>query len=191
MSTLLIDFLRSMPELQNENLEAIARAIPHIEAKKGDILQREGEVPKHCYFVLSGLVREYRIKDGRELTVEFYDEEMSTINSLAFERQVASPSYLECVEDSILIAGSREVDQQNLQAFPVLQKVVTRMLNSELVERKELYTNYQMASPKERYENLLATRPKLLQRVPQHQIASYLGVTPESLSRIRGRLSKA
>ncbi|NVK28553.1 MAG: Crp/Fnr family transcriptional regulator [Flavobacteriia bacterium] len=191
MSSLLLKFLQTIPELQNENLEAIANAIPSIECKKGDLLQREGEVPKFCYFVLSGLVREYRLKDGRELTVEFYDEEVSTINSLAFERQVESPSFLECSEDAILIAGSREVDQMNLEKFPALQLVVSRMMNTELVERKELYTNYQMASPKERYENLLATRPKLLQRVPQHQIASYLGVTPESLSRIRGRLSKA
>jgi CRP-like cAMP-binding protein len=185
----LITFLSNIPELTPEKVEMLAAMIPVKSTKKGDIILKEGETPKECYYVLQGLVRQYQFIDGTERTTEFYDELNGSISSDHYTNQTPSTFYLACEEDCLLIAGNMQIDEVNFKQFPELMEITRRMMESELNSTKQTLTQFILSPPKDRYLHLLKTRPTLLNRVPLHQIASYLGITAESLSRIRKRIT--
>lgn len=184
----LIAFLSGFEGLSSSAVQQLAEMIPVIAPAKGTILLREGEVQRECYHVLKGLVRQYHIVDGTERTTEFYSEAHATVSSAHYTQQTPSTFYLECMEDCLLIAGNLEIDKAHYEQFPELVAITRQMLESDLNKAKEQHTAFIVSSPKERYLHFTKTRPALLNRVPLHQIASYLGITPESLSRIRKRL---
>lgn len=190
MKTELIEFLSNFPELGKEEIEVIANNIPVVSFKKGDMLVRDGEVPAECYFVLKGIVRQYEIIEGEEKTTEFYTEKNGAVSSSHYTDQTPFEGYLKCAEDCLLIAGNMEIDQENYEKFPVLQTITRQMIESDLNVTKKKFSKFVTSSPKERYLNLMETQPDLLNRVPLHQIASYLGMTAESLSRIRKRITE-
>jgi hypothetical protein len=101
-----------------------------------------------------------------------------------------SAHYLECVEDTIAGAGTPEQETEMYQNFPQAESLARIIGEAVMGERQDNLAEFKMTSPEERYIQLQKKRPDLIQRVPQYQLASYLGVTPESLSRIRKRLSK-
>jgi len=187
--TELVGFLETMPELTNQDAAAIAPHIPVSFFEAGTYLQQEGAIPQHCYFVLKGLVREYQLIDGLEKTTAFYSEQNSAISSMHYMKQTPAKGYLICSEDCLLLLGDAENEAANFARFPILEKIVARMVEENLYATKEDLEHHILSSPKERYLHLLEQQPTLLQRVPQHQIASFLGITPESLSRIRKRLA--
>jgi DNA-binding MarR family transcriptional regulator len=94
------------------------------------------------------------------------------------------------VEDSIITVANPEMEKMIFEKFPRFE-TLCRMLSEELLAKNQAsFDNFKNSTPEHRYLNLLETRPDLLQRVSQHQLASYLGIKPESLSRIRKRLLK-
>jgi CRP-like cAMP-binding protein len=184
----LITFLSGFPNLQEDAVLQLAEMIPVIAPKKGTILLEENTVPKECYFVLQGLVRQFQYIDGNERTTAFYSEANGTVSSAHYMDQTPSSFYLECMEDCLLIAGNMEIDEAHFEQFPELMEITKKMLESDLNQAKLEHTVFILSSPKERYLHFLKTRPDVSNRVPLHQIASYLGMTPESLSRIRKRI---
>lgn len=166
----------------------LAEMIPVIAPTKGTILLEENKVQEECYFVLQGLVRQYQYIDGIERTTEFYTESNGTVSSVHYSEQSPSTFYLECMEDCLLIAGNMEIDEAHFKQFPELLDITKKMLENDLNKAKLDHTTFILSSPKERYLHFLKTRPDVSNRVPLHQIASYLGMTPESLSRIRKRI---
>lgn len=161
----------------------------HIKSfKKGDILLREGQVSSLCYFILKGCVRQYYLLDGEEKTTHFYTEgQPVTPYEGTFQRK-PSRYYLACVEDTILTEGTSEDEQKLYAQFPHLEAVSRKAVEEELGKSQEKLASYILNSPEERYLHLMETRPDLLNRVPHYQLASYLGIKPESLSRIRKRI---
>jgi CRP-like cAMP-binding protein len=95
---------------------------------------------------------------------------------------------LVCNEDCIVVEGRPEDEQFFMQAMPRMETINRIGVEFELQKSQETLAEFIMTNPEERYLNLLNTRADLLDRVPQYQLASYLGVTPESLSRIRKRI---
>lgn len=184
----LINFLKEFPELEENVINQLAEMIPVIAPEKGTVLLKEGEVPMECFFVLKGLVRQYQFQDGTERTTDFYTEKHGTVSSQHYTDQTPSSFFLECMEDSLLIAGNLEIDQAHMDQFPELGQIIKRMLESDLNRLKNHHAQFILSTPKERYLNFLDSRPDLMNRVPLHQVASYLGMTPESLSRIRKRI---
>ena len=184
----LIEFLRNFPQLDEETLLALADMIPVIAPKKGTVLLKEGEKQKECYYVLQGLVREYQFLDGTERTTAFYSEANGTVSSVHYGDQSPSKIYLTCMEDCLLIAGNLELDESHFKQFPVLLEITKQMLENDLNKAKDQYSNFILSSPKDRYLQFMESRPELMNRVSLQQIASYLGMTPESSSRIRKRI---
>lgn len=156
---------------------------------KGAILLKEGEISNEYYFVIKGCLRCYYIIDGQEKTTAFYTEAESFAPPCSTDG-TPSPYYLSCVEDSILTVATPDMEKTIFEKFPRFE-MLCRLLSEELLSKTQAsFDEFKTSSPEQRYLNLLHTRPDLLQRVPQHQIASYLGMKPESLSRIRRRLVK-
>lgn len=184
----LIDYVSQFAPLNEAEIEQIFQSITIRSYKKGKVLLREGQSGNVCYFVLQGCVRQYYLMvDGVEKTTHFFTEGMPVTSTLAFENK-ASKYYLVCNEDCTVVEGRPEDEQFFMQAMPRMEAISRKGVEFELQKNHETYAEYVMSSPEERYLNLLNTRPDLLDRVPQYQLASYLGVTPESLSRIRKRI---
>ena len=157
--------------------------------EKGTLLLEEGKKSNECYFVIKGCIRSYYIKDGEEKTTEFYTEEQA-VTPTVYGKKIPSEYYLECIEDTIAGVGNPELETEMYQKFPQLESLNRALGEAIMAKYLETFAEFKMTSPEERYLNLLKNRPDLIQRAPQHQIASYLGIKPESLSRIRKRIIK-
>lgn len=158
---------------------------------KGTILLRQGEVSDKCYSVLAGCVRQYSIgEDGKEVTINFFTEEQAVVVFKSYKQKIPSDYFLACVEDSTLLVGDPESEKRMYKKFPELEKITRTIIEHNFGEEQDERARFMRAVPEDRYRMLLEKRPELINRVPQHQLASYLGITPESLSRIRKRVSQ-
>ena len=137
--------------------------------------------------MLQGCVRQYYLIDGEEKTTAFFTERQA-VAATNFIDQTPSKYYLACVEDAKVIVGKIHQDEEMYKQFPKLVTITRVMIEQDFNNTREDFASFITSSPEKRYLDLLDTRPDLLNRVPQHQIASYLGITPESLSRIRKRI---
>ena len=187
MESEIIKYISGYIPVSKELEEAIVQSKFIKYFKKGTILIEEGKLSAECFFILKGCVRRYYIIDGVEKTTEFYTEEQA-IPSNVTGKNNASNYFLECIEDVIAAVSNPELEADMYRKFPDIESLTRVMNEAIMVKYVETFDEFKMASPEERYLNFLKTRPDLIQRVPQHQIASYLGIQPESLSRIRKRI---
>jgi len=156
--------------------------------KKGEHLLREGEVAAKSYSIISGCVRQYYLVNGEEKTTFFYTEGQSIFTPVSTSERIPAKYYLSCVEYTTLSVLTLENQKEMYKRFPMLESLSRISLQEELHNYQEMLATYITTSTEERYLNVLKYRPELLNRVPQYQLASYLGVTAESLSRIRKRI---
>lgn len=180
-------FQRIMP-LSQEEIEAIVETMTIKQFKKGTVLLKEGQISNETYFVLEGCVRQFYLVDGEEKTKNFFTDEQWVISMNSFSQQNPSNHYLDCCIDSKLVVGNREMEESLYKRFPKLETVSRKVMEKVFVEQQEIMSSYTTDTPEKRYLKLLKSRPDLFQKIPQYQIASYVGVKPESLSRIRKRL---
>lgn len=156
--------------------------------KKGDVILKEGQNTEKCFFVIKGCVRQYYIDhEGKDITVNFYTE----FQPIAIEtsKDKPNPYYLECMEDTFMTTDDSERTETLYQSFPNIESISRQITEQNLTSTQERMTKLLAMKPEDRYLDLINTKPDLVQRVPQHQIASYLGLQPESLSRIKKRLA--
>jgi CRP-like cAMP-binding protein len=175
--------------LTSQEASAFAECIPIKTFNKSDLLLREGQVSRDSYFVIKGCVRKYYIIDGEERTTEFYVEDESVASLQSYKNKTPANHYFECVEDCRLAVLNYEKEQGLFKRVPKYESLCRMTMENDFAEQQEVLAKFITSSPEERYKNLLETRPDLLQRVPQYHLASYLGVKPESLSRIRKRIA--
>jgi len=187
---MILDYLARFTKLTKEEEEIILNNIHLKEVKKGTHLLKEGQFAELSFFVFKGCIRQYYLKDGEERTTNFFLEG-DTI-SVSFPSGNPSPSkfYLQSLEDCVLSIGDETVENEMFEQHPKFETICRIATESKLADTNEEMSNFIINSPEERYLNLLETRPELLNRVPQYQLASYLGMKPESLSRIRKRILK-
>ncbi len=189
MEEALLKLFESFPSLNKEEIQAIASNITTREASKGTILLRAGNISRECFSVLKGCVRQYHIKDGEEITTAFFTEGEPVASFTSYIEQTPADHFLVCSEDCLLTVGTKEKEDAMIAQFPKLEGIIRSEMEKNSGKAQKEFATFISSSPEERYTNLLNNRPDLLNRVPQHQIASYLGIKPESLSRLRKRLS--
>ncbi|AYA75993.1 Crp/Fnr family transcriptional regulator [Bacillus sp. Y1] len=192
MKNILLKYMSDFTSLREEEQRAIFESIRMDEYKKGTYLLRQGELSTiKCYFVLKGCVRQFSIDEsGKEVTFNFFTEEQA-IPIMNEQKQLDLSTYsLVCVEDCLLVVGYDDSEKTMFNKYPQLETMIRKMMEINLSEIQEQLADFIHSSPEERYQSLLRKRPQLVDRVPQHQLASYLGITPESLSRLKKRLKK-
>lgn len=189
MHNLLFNFISKYIDLTEAEKNAIVSLDLFRSVKKGTILLTEGQKSKDSYFVLKGCIRTYYIIDGEEKTTAFYTE-MEGLTPICVLAKTPSVHFISCIEDAILTVGNPEMEEEIFNKFPKFE-TLCRILSEELLAKEQInFDEFKTSSPKQRYLNLLQKRPDLIQRVPQHQLASFLGMKPQSLSRIRARIKE-
>lgn len=156
--------------------------------KKDEILLREGQIQTKCYMVVEGCVREYLNKDGLEKSTAFYTEGDTFAPFAGDGKGLPSKHTWTCSEDCVLTVSNQAFENELRALIPRLDAVFQQIAIEKLNKAKAEWSHFISSSPEERYLNLIETRPTLFNRVPNYQIASYLGMEPQSLSRIRKRI---
>ena len=187
MKNLLFDFISKYVSLTEDEKNAILPLDIFRSVKKGTTLLKEGQNSKESYFVLKGCIRTYYIIDGEEKTTAFYTE-MESLTPPCVVNKTPSDYFVSCLEDTILTVSDADMEVEINGKFPKFE-IMCKMLSEELLAKQRIdFDEFKTSSPEQRYLNLLQKRPDLIQRVPQHQLASYLGIKPQSLSRLRARI---
>ena len=187
MQDLLFDFIAKYIIITEEEKNALLSLNLFHSVKKGTVLLKEGQKSEGNYFVLKGCIRVYYIIDGEEKTTAFYTE-MEGLTPPCVISKAPSDYFISCVEDSIILISNEDMSAEVNSKFPKFE-MMCRMLSEELLAKKQIdFDEFKTSSPEQRYVNLIKKRPDLIQRVPQHQLASYLGIRPQSLSRLRARI---
>ena len=187
MKNLLFDFISKYISLTEDEKNAILSMDIFRSTKKGTILLKEGQKSQDCYLVLKGCLRKYYIIDGEEKTTAFFTE-MEELTPHCVKNNAPSEYFISCVEDTILTAGDPNKGDEILAKFPKFE-IMCRKFSEELLAKEQInFDEFKTSSPEQRYLNLVQKRPDLIQRVPQHQLASFLGIKPQSLSRLRARI---
>lgn len=187
MQQLLFDFISKYIPLNDEEKKALIDLDIFHSVKKGSVLLEEGKTSKEGYFVLKGCIRTYYIIDGEEKTTAFYTE-MEGLTPNCVVTKKPSEYYVAATEDSIITISNPDMENEIFEKFPKFE-TLCRVLSEELLVKQQIdFDDFKTSSPEQRYLNLLEKRPDLIQRVPQHQLASFLGVKPQSLSRLRSRI---
>lgn len=187
MQDILFDFISKYVSLTEEEKDALTSLDLIRAVKKGTILLKEGQKSRDNYFVLKGCLRKYYVIDGEEKTTAFYTE-LEALTPHCVASKAPSEYYISCLEDTILAVSNPDMEVEVNGKFPKFD-TMCRMLSEELLAKQLIdFDAFKTSSPEQRYVNLLQKRPDLIQRVPQHQLASYLGIKPQSLSRLRARI---
>ena len=187
MENILFDFISKYISLSEDEKNALLSLGLFHSVKKGTVLLKEGQKTQDSFFVLKGCIRVYYIIDGEEKTTAFYTE-MDVLTPHCVINKAPSEYFISCVEDSILTVSNSDMGVEMNRKFPKFD-IMCRMLSEELLAKQRIdFDEFKTTSPEQRYLNLLQKRPDLIQRVPQHQLASYLGIKPQSLSRLRARI---
>lgn len=189
MQDLLFDFISRYVSLTEGEREAILSLAIFHSVKKHTILLKEGERSDDGYFVLKGCIRTYYIIDGEEKTTAFYTE-MEALTPHCVISKAPSEYYISCVNDTILLVSNPDMETEIFNKFPKFETLCRILAEEFLAKRQINFDEFKTSSPEQRYLNLLQKRPDLIQRVPQHQLASYLGIKPQSLSRLRARIAE-
>ncbi|MCX6141448.1 MAG: Crp/Fnr family transcriptional regulator [Candidatus Kapabacteria bacterium] len=157
---------------------------------KGERWLRAGDRSDSVAFVVSGCLHMFYEVDGRVVSTQFVFENGITSDYGAFLRRSPATMNIEALEDCELLMMSYDAMQNLYQKIPGSDRIGRRVAEYLFMAVSERNDSMMLLSPEQRYEQVLETRPKVMQRVPLYLIASYLGVTPEALSRIRRRLSE-
>lgn len=156
--------------------------------KKHQKLVSEGEVCRYVGFIPNGLFRCFSLRNDGEERIEHFGVSGEWISEYpSFPNQIPARQTIEALNDSDILLLSYDKLQILLQS-PKIERFV-RLLSEDMASKNRIFINdIRHANPEERYKLLLNLRPDLIEQVPQHYIANFLGMTPVSLSRIRRRL---
>jgi CRP-like cAMP-binding protein len=177
-------FERSTP-ITDEQFEFIKTLFIQKKVEKGEFLLREGDITKYSIFVVSGCLRTYTIDNtGKEHIIQFSVENWWT-GDISFRSQVAAQCFVEALEDSEVLLTEIDSIQNLTEHIPGLAVFYQAALQKNAAAKNQRIVSSLSATAEERYDQFLTRYPSLVQRVPQHMIASYLGISPETLSRIR------
>lgn len=154
---------------------------------KNHLLVEEGQACRHLYFLEKGSVRGFYNIDGKDVSQWFGFENDFVTSFRSFITRTASKEYIQVLEDATLWCVSKDQLDQLLISYPQLEKLLRLIYEQYYIRLEERYSNAHFKTASERYDDLSVNAPHILNRVPLGYIASYLGISAETLSRIRSK----
>jgi CRP-like cAMP-binding protein len=183
----LFDFIASKVELSKKDQAAIETLLSTEVYSKYDVIVKQEQVCTQLRFVVSGVYRVYRIEDGKEITSYFnYESRNPFVASfVSLLMGTSSQEIVECIVPGTLLSIKYSDWTSLYDSSPSLNTFGRRMAEYNYILAMERIESLQYQTATDRYTSFIKLYPSLLNMIPHHYIASYLGVTPESLSRIR------
>lgn len=189
MSEILKKHINKFTQVSDNEFEQIKKFFDTKWVAKKENLIAEGQICRHHYFVLNGLLRKFFINEkGIEQTTEFAIETWWLTDNFAYENQVPTEFYIQAVEKSMILYITQEKQKKLLEEFPIMERYFRFIYQRAYAAAQKRFQFLFSFSKEEFYLQAIKNHPGFIQRVPQYLIASYLGFTPEYLSEIRKRL---
>ena len=182
-------FYNSLSSINDEEWSKLEKRFTVRKLAKGELLHQPGEVCNHVSYISSGLMKMYLILEGKEFISSFAFENCYISVYDSFLTRNPGTHFLEAIEETEVIQLSHQDLQWLYEATPSAQKFGRLIAEQVYIEITNRNNSLFLKNPEQRYLELQQQQPEIIQRVPQYMIASYLGVTPEALSRIRKRIS--
>lgn len=175
--------------------EALARLIAAgrvVKVPKGLAILKAGDVAEYLFFIETGLLRYYYIdaETGDDRTGQFFDEGAVVTDAASFLTGAPATQTVEAVEASIIFTIPRVALLRAYDEDHAIERFGRKMVEGGFLGSQRRAANLLNLSPDERYRHFVENRSSIARRVPQYLLASFLGITPESLSRIRGRMAR-
>lgn len=174
-------------QLSHTKWGGLQRLFNRQEVPSKTLLLQEGQISKKAYFIEKGCFRMFFANDGKDITFQFFREGQFVSSIESFMTNQPSLFGIESLENSIVHAITKEDFEETLITYPAIKKRMEELIFQRLIFYQKLFLSRIKDKPEKRYLDLLENDPELLLRIPQHYIASFLGITPVSLSRIRNR----
>ena len=188
MKEALADYIQNITFLTDEQLALALSYFKLSGHSKGEVLVKEGDFSRHMNFVLKGCLRIYFIReDGQEATRHFAFERQFATGLASFIRNKTSFEYIQVMEDSELLRISRKDFYYLLNLIPAWEKFYRQYLEDAYINNLEIFQREITKDAELRYKELLERNPHIVMRLPNKIVASYLNMSPETLSRVKSR----
>lgn len=183
-------FISDQITLNEEEAQLVDQLIPIKHYPKGTVLLREGQISRNSYFLIQGLIRSYHLSNGKDCTNDFYLEDSAICVMDSYLNQSPSRFYLECLEDITVAELSYEKEKELYKRIPAMESICRVGIENEYAEQQRKISELLTLKPEERYLDIMHNKPELLHRVSGLHLSSFLGIQPESLSRLRKRVAQ-
>lgn len=185
----LIYYIKKFSSFTDSEIQTISKHTYIEKYKAKSFIHTAGSICKRIGFINNGVIRSYLYDTkGNELIHNFHTENQFAVDLLSYQKRIASNLYLQAITECELVFISKSSDEyltSNIKEWPVLIRNISDAILAEKAENKTILLH---ADAKERYLSFIRKNPRIINVVPLGQIASYLGITQQSLSRIRKEL---
>lgn len=185
----MLSHIKSYHPLGAEACSALDNCFEKLVLPKGEYLVTEGKICRHLYFLEQGALRGYYNLEGKEITHWFAFSNDFVTSFHSFITQQAAVENIQLLEGSILWAITKDNLTRLLNEYHEIERIVRIAYEKYYIRLEHRFVNAQFKTATERYQELLTQTPHIIERVPLGAIASYLGISQETLSRIRGKMS--
>jgi CRP-like cAMP-binding protein len=184
----LIENIKLYASLSEQEIQFLRNAVDKKVYNKNEIIFTEGNVSDEIYFVTKGCVRLFYNVDGTDKTAFFYTEGQFICAGESYTFNIPASENYQAVEQTEIFVFTKSKIDVLLKEIPKLEIIARIATENELITCQKVIASFVTKSAEERYIDLLETQGELFHRVPQQYIASFLGVSPETLSRIKTRV---
>jgi CRP/FNR family transcriptional regulator, anaerobic regulatory protein len=188
MTSQILQSIKSIVSLNKTEEDAFLAILEVKQFKKKEFLLQEGQICNKISFINSGCMRVFYNVDGIENTIQFFFGDSWYTDYTSFLTGQPTVENMQALEPCEVVQFSKNNIYKLYDSYPVFDRVGRVMAENAFRSISQLNKMLTNEEPEERYLNLLKQRPELVEKIPQHYIASYLGLQPQSLSRIRKRI---
>lgn len=182
------EILGAYPNVSLEAIEAFKSKFESVTFQRGDLLEKEGQIANYLYFIQDGAARSFYIRDKRDITISFSLDGEFVTSMYSFVTRKGSYENIECIEKCSCLKISHEDLQELFLSYPEIEHVYRLILERYYIALEEQLVFTKFKSAKDRYLELIENRPRIIQKASVGQIASYLDMSIETLSRVRAKI---
>ncbi len=182
------NYLDTLYPIPDDEFEKLAMVLHFKKFNKGEVVLQEGKVCRHFWFLLKGCFRIFSLENGLEVNVRFFFEQTIAADFISLRHQIPSHFYIVAIEDSEVLYSYKPDYRPIINFSNSLIMWTAEFFAHNFYDEMEHSNSFKLMSPEERYKSLLLKNPKYFQRIPLTYLASYLGMSRKTLTRIRSNI---